>query len=121
MEKKDMTWVVGKIGFCLDKDLDISRSDSKDSKGHFVYIHSIDKDNKCTVSTFVSMYNSDGSVKASQIYNGLVLPIPRYASSSFKQFTGLQKQRIKNINVEKIVSIGRWYISNGYIKAYQSW
>jgi hypothetical protein len=120
MEVKDMSWVVGKIGFCLDKYLGITRVDNKESTGHFVYIHSIDKNNKCTVSTFISMYNEDGSVKANQIYNGHTLPIPKYASS-FNGFTGLQKQKIKNIDVRKIVSIGRWYISDGYIKAYKTW
>ena len=119
--QKDMNWVVGKIGFCLDKDLGITRLDNKDSKGHFVYIHDIDKNNKCTVSTFISLLNSDGSVKVNQIHNGLVLPIPKYSTSSFKKFTGLQKDKIKNIDVKKIVSIGRWYISDGYIKAYQIW
>ena len=78
MADKDMSWVVGKIGFALDKDLGIVRKDNKESKGHFVYIHSIDKNNMCSVSTFISMYNNDGSVKASQIHNGLVLPIPTH-------------------------------------------
>lgn len=115
-----MSWVVGKIGFALDKDLGITRKDNKDSKGHFVYIHSIDKNNLCTVSTFISMLNSDGSVKINQIHNGFVLPIPKYASA-FKNFTGLNKHRIKNIDVCKLMSVGRWYISDGYIKAYQNW
>lgn len=37
MEAKDKSWVVGKIGFALDKDLGIVRTDDKKSKGHFVY------------------------------------------------------------------------------------
>lgn len=118
---KDMSWVVGKIGFCLDKNLGITRVDNKKANGHFVYIHSIDKNNKCVVSTFVSMYGDDGSIKANQIYNGLVLPIPRYATSSFRAFTGLQKKTISGVDVFKITAIGKYYISDGYIKAYKHW
>lgn len=119
--RKDMNWVVGKIGFCLDKDLGFSRLDKKDSKGHFVYIHNINEDNKCTVSTFVSLQNSDGSVKINQIHNGLVLPIPIYASSSFKKFTGLTKGKIANVPVSKIMSIGKFRITDKYIVAYENW
>lgn len=120
-EVKDMSWVVGKIGFCLDENLGIIRKDNKKATGHFVYIHDINKNNKCTVSTFISMYNDDGSVKASQIYKGFVLPIPRYASRSFKSFTGLTKHKIKNVDVSKITAIGKFYITNNFIKAYKSW
>lgn len=121
MKTKDMSWVVGKIGFALDKDLGITRKDNKDSKGHFVYIHSIDKNNLCTVSTFISMLNNDGSVKVNQIYNGLVLPIPKYATSSFKKFTGLTKDLISNIPVNKIMGIGKFLITDDFQIAYQHW
>lgn len=120
METKDMSWVVGKIGFCLDDNLGITRKDNKKATGHFVYIHDINKNNKCTVSTFISMYNEDGSIKASQIYNGYALPIPKYAST-FKGFTGLTKHKIKNIDVFKITAIGMVHIRDGFIKAYRSW
>lgn len=121
MAIKDMSWVVNKIGFCLDKDLGIKRKDNKESKGHFVYIHSIDENNLCTVSTFISMYNNDGSVKVNQIHNGLVLPIPKYASSSFKAFTGLTKDKIYNVPVNKIMSIGKFRITDKYIISYKNW
>lgn len=121
MKTKDMSWVVGKIGFALDKDLGISRKDGKKSKGHFVFIHSIDENNLCSVSSFKSLINADGSVKVRPIHNGLVLPIPKRATSSFKNFSGLSKNIITNINVKFIRSIGRWYISDNYIQAYKYW
>lgn len=120
MKTKDMSWVVGKIGFALDKDLGITRKDNKDSKGHFVYIHSIDKNNLCTVSTFVSMQDENGNFKVNRVYNGYLVPIPKKATQ-FKAFTGLNKDVISNIHISKIMSVGKFYITDDFKIVYKHW
>lgn len=118
--KKDVSWVVGKIGICLDRDLGIVRQDSKASDRHFVYIHSIDKNNKCVVSPFISMYDASGKFKDYQVHNGWTLPIPKY-STNLKKFSGLQKHKIKGVPVSRIFDIGVASIDNRYKMAYKIW
>lgn len=116
----DIFLVVGKIGICKDVDLKISRIDSKKSDVHFVYIHSIDKKNKCTVSTIMSMYDSNGKFKDSAVYKGYTLPIPKYATND-NHFSGLNKKRILGIDITKIHNIGYYRLTTNFMHAYKKW
>lgn len=121
MDKKNMSWVVGKVGICKDIDLGIARVDGKKSDVHYVYIHSIDKNNKCIVSTITSMYDSSGKFKDKAVYNGNTLPIPKH-STNIKHFSGLNKSKICDIDVFKIYRIGSTFLlTDDYLKAYKYW
>lgn len=121
MNTKDMAWVVGKVGICKDIDLGIARVDNKKSSVHYVYIHSIDKNNKCVVSTITSMYDSTGKFKDKSVYNGHTLPIPKYATND-KYFSGLNKSKIFDVDVFKIYRIGNLFtLSKNYLNAYRFW
>ena len=118
MKDKDMSWVVGKIGFCSNDVLGIN-----EPGGHYVYIHSIDDNNICEVSTITSLDDGNGNIKYSRIKNiklGRTYPVPK-KKTNFNRWVGLNVSKIKGIDVRFIFSIGNNRIYRNIIDSYKLW
>ena len=113
-----MSWVVGKIGYCNNEHLGIPFSG-----GHYVYIHSIDSDNKCTVSTITSLQNHDGSIKQERMFKlmkGYALSIPKLEDKSkLPLWSGINRNKISGVPVKFIHNI-KDYIKSNYLDFYKS-
>ena len=111
-----MSWVVGKIGYCNNEHLGIPFVG-----GHYVYIHSIDSDNKCVVSTITSLQERNGSIKQSRmknLMNGVTLSVPK-SKSKLPLWSGINRTKISDVYVGHIRNIKDLAISLDYIDFYK--
>lgn len=97
----------GKIGYCLDSDLNIQNSTGNPLDGHYVYIRRRKSNGMCTVSTVTSLENYSRDIKKgkmAQIRNGNIYPIPN-SDSNFSLWSGVNKSTI-DVHESKIQNIG---------------
>ena len=86
---------VGKIGWCNNSDLNISKP-----KGHYVIITNY-SGKKCDVHTITSLEDTKknlDSKKMKQLRKGNIYPIPCY-DTNFTKWSGITKDPIKNIDL----------------------
>ncbi|MDR2090934.1 MAG: hypothetical protein LBP62_04700 [Clostridiales bacterium] len=98
--------IVGKIGFCKNKDLGINKKG-----GHYVYIRDFFGD-KCNVNVVTSLENKNEHLKTNRVLNikkGYTYPIP-LSDSNFTLWSGINYDTIKNVKTSNIINIGKRYI-----------
>ena len=100
--------VVGKVGYCNNKDLGIKNRNGEYDGGHYVYIRSC-KNDKCNVNVITSLETPWGAFNADKIKKvkqGYLYPIPK-TDGNFSQWSAVNLDgNIKNIPIHKIKSIG---------------
>lgn len=107
MSKKK--YVVGKVGYCDNKDLGIKNRYGEYDGGHYVYIRSC-KNEKCDVNVITSLEYENGKYRfdrLNKVKRGFLYPIPR-SDGNFPQWSAVNLDgNIKNIPVERIKDIGK--------------
>lgn len=99
--------IKNKIGYCDNKYLK-GIKDSK-SKGHYVYIRSVNKDGTCVVNTITSLEKENGDLNLRRIEHlkkGNIYAIPKY-DSNFSRWSGVTRKPIKGVKVKNIEDIGK--------------
>lgn len=96
----------GKIAYCDNKNL----PGLKHLKGgHYVYIREVDKNGKCSVNIVTSLENDNKDLqlnKIKQVRKGNTYPIPKI-DGTFTKWSGINKNPIKNVNVENLIDVGK--------------
>ncbi|MDR2090593.1 MAG: hypothetical protein LBP62_02950 [Clostridiales bacterium] len=94
--------LVGKIGYCDNKDLGINKSG-----GHYVYIRELSGD-KCNVNVVTSLEDKDGfnNNRINKIRKGYVYPIPFY-DANFSRWSGVNRLSVNNVKVIDIKDIDK--------------
>ena len=107
MSKKK--YVVGKVGYCDNKDLGIKNRSGGFDGGHYVYIRTL-KDGKCDVNIITSLESPFGKAyldKIGKVKQGFLYPIPK-VDGNFSQWSAINLDgNIKGIPVHKIRNIGQ--------------
>lgn len=114
MKDKDLKY---KIGFCRNKYL---KGLENISGGHYVYINSVNKNGTCNVNVITSLETSKENYsvnKLKQVRKGNTYAIPCY-EANFKKWSGITKNSINNVEINKIVNIGNHKISDKQIKIF---
>ena len=96
----------GKIAYCDNKNLPGLRHLKG---GHYVYIRDINKNGKCSVNIITSLENKDRTFqmkKIDQVRKGNTYSIPKY-DSKFTQWSGVNKTPIYNVEVNKLMDVGK--------------
>ena len=99
----------GKIGYCDNKNLGINKSG-----GHYVYINKVNNDGTCNVNVVTSLEFNAFNYKDKKIRHvryGDTYPIP-IKDANFSLWSGVNLQKINNIDISAIKSIGKRDIKN---------
>ena len=104
--------IKNKIGYVDNRYLGINKP-----KGHYVYIRQVNKDGTCDVNVITSLESGPNIYNSKKLYHvrkGNTYPIPVY-DSNFKKWSGVTKTPIKNVQIDKIESIGNKKIKRRHI------
>lgn len=104
-----MRKVNGKIGYCDNSHLNISRAG-----GHYVYIRKVNNNGTCDVNVVTSLEDRNHNItpnKIRQVKLGNTYPIPK-KDASFTRWSGINKTPIRNVKLSDIQDIGYKKIRN---------
>lgn len=105
-EKKS---VVGKVGYCDNKVLNIRNKTGGFSGGHYVYIRTC-RNGKCDVNIITSLEDKRGiyqDIKIDKVKRGYLYPIPK-SDGNFSQWSAVNLDgNIKGVKLSDIQNIGK--------------